>query len=125
MTERLDTPWTHKLVVSPLGMLLDTRLFEWIKKRSLPREFRLARVGAAAAATVGEDVDTFLDALGVWSQKKCLVPECSVVAGCTLASGILYRFLLPWMWECRYGLLSVHRFVVVIHLYRAVSRSQR
>lgn len=51
--------------MSPLGRLLDTRLFEWIKARSLPREFRLARTGAAAAATIGEDDDTFLDALGV------------------------------------------------------------
>ncbi|NBB73749.1 MAG: hypothetical protein GVY35_08735 [Bacteroidetes bacterium] len=65
MTERLHTPWTHKLIVSPLGMLLDTRLFEWIKDRSLPREFRMARTGAAAAATVGEDDGAFLDALGV------------------------------------------------------------
>ncbi len=31
MTERLHTPWTYTLIVSPLGMLLDTRLFEWIK----------------------------------------------------------------------------------------------
>lgn len=65
MAERLHTPWTHKLIVSPLGMLLDTRLFEWIKDRSLPREFRMARTGAAAAATVGEDDGAFLDALGV------------------------------------------------------------
>jgi len=43
MTERLHTPWTHKLIASPLGMLLDTRLFEWIKDRSLPRVFRPAR----------------------------------------------------------------------------------
>jgi len=65
VAERLHTPWTHKLIVSPLGMLLDTRLFEWIKDRSLPREFRMARTGAAAAATVGEEDGAFLDALGV------------------------------------------------------------
>ena len=65
MTERLHTPWTHRIIVSPLGILLDTRLFEWIKARSLPREFRLTRTGAAAAATVGQDDDVFLDALGV------------------------------------------------------------
>jgi hypothetical protein len=65
MTERLHTPWTHKLITSPIGILLDTRLFEWIKDRSLPREFRLARAGAAAAATVGSGPDAFLDVLGV------------------------------------------------------------
>lgn len=65
MAERLHTPWTHKLIISPFGRLLNTCLFEWLKSRSLPREFRLARAGAAAAETVGEDVDAFLDALGV------------------------------------------------------------
>jgi hypothetical protein len=37
MTEQFHTPWTHKLIVSTLGMLLDTRLVGWIKDRSLPR----------------------------------------------------------------------------------------
>jgi hypothetical protein len=63
-TKRLRTPWSHELIVSPLGALMNTRFFERLKDRSLPREFRLARASAAAAASVGRGVDAFLRALG-------------------------------------------------------------
>ncbi len=64
MTERLRTPLTHTLNVSPLGALMDTPFFERLQDRSLPLELRLMRAGAAAGATVGEGVDAFLEALG-------------------------------------------------------------
>lgn len=64
MSQRLRTPWAHKLITSPLGALMDTHYFEALKDRSLPKEFRLSRVGAAAAASVGTGVEAFLQALG-------------------------------------------------------------
>jgi hypothetical protein len=55
----------HRLITSPLGALLTTRTFERLKRRRLPAEFRLARVGAAAAATTGDNLVSFLDKLGI------------------------------------------------------------
>jgi hypothetical protein len=46
-------------------MPLHTRLFEWIKDRSLRRGFWLIRAGAAAAATVGEGPEAFFSTLSV------------------------------------------------------------
>ena len=65
MGDQLATPLAHRLITSPLGALLDTRIFERIKGRSLPREMRLARIGAVAEATAAEggDARAFLDAV--------------------------------------------------------------
>lgn len=57
MSQHLRTPWTHKLITSPLGALMDTPYFEALKDRSLPKDFRLSRVGAAAAS-VGAGVES-------------------------------------------------------------------
>lgn len=65
MPDRLRTNWMHWVVTSPLGALLTTTTFERLKRRRLPAEFRLARIGAAAAATVGDGLLPFLDTLGI------------------------------------------------------------
>jgi hypothetical protein len=67
MGDQLATPLAHRLITSPLGALLDTRAFERIKGRSLPREMRLARIGALAQATAAEggDAETLLERLGL------------------------------------------------------------
>lgn len=65
MQRRLQTAFAHRLIRSPLGSLLETRAFERIKSRSLVPEFRLARAGAAAAASVDEGVDALVDRLAL------------------------------------------------------------
>jgi len=72
MGDQLATPLAHRLITSPLGALLDTRAFERIKGRSLPREMRLARIGALAQATAAEggDAETLLERLGLHSERS-------------------------------------------------------
>src|SRR6056297_4066267 len=62
MSERLETPLTHRVIESPVGRLLHTRLFERLKVSSVDREFGVLRA-RAAADVAGEDVDVFLDEL--------------------------------------------------------------
>ena len=64
MAPHLETPLVHRAIRSPVGAVLTTRPYEWLKRRSLPREFRTFRVRAVADATVDEGVDAFLDELG-------------------------------------------------------------
>ncbi|WP_327053746.1 hypothetical protein [Halomicrococcus gelatinilyticus] len=64
MTPHLETPLVHRAITSPVGAVLSTRPYEWLKRRSLPREFRTFRVRAVADATADEGVDAFLDELG-------------------------------------------------------------
>ncbi|KAB1190377.1 alpha/beta hydrolase [Haloferax sp. MBLA0076] len=64
MPEQLETPLTHRVIESPLGRLLHSRVFERLKISSVDREFGVLRA-RAAADVAGEDVDAFLDELGV------------------------------------------------------------
>jgi hypothetical protein len=63
MTERLATPLTHRIIESPVGRLLHSRLFERLKVSSVDREFSVLRARATADLT-GADVDAFFDELG-------------------------------------------------------------
>src|SRR6056297_1412382 len=65
MATRLETPRVHRAIESPVGALLATRPYEWLKRRSLPREFRTARLRAVADRTAAAGVDAYLDELGI------------------------------------------------------------
>ena len=60
----LKTPFTHKILTSPAGALFNNKLFEWVKNKNLPNEFKTAKVGAAARAE-GDSLAGFLSYLGV------------------------------------------------------------
>ena len=62
--DRLRTAFAHKVVVSPVGLLMQNKLYERIKTSSVPNEFRLSRAAAAARLTAGGSVDDFLRTLG-------------------------------------------------------------
>ncbi len=64
MPKRLKTPIAHKVITSPIGALMQNKLYERIKTNAVPNEFRLSRAAAAARVTVGGTVDDFLRALG-------------------------------------------------------------
>ena len=65
MPQRLNTSSTHKLLLSPVGLLIQKMKFERVKAATLQREFRIGRMSAAAMATIGGSVDEFLDEVGV------------------------------------------------------------
>ncbi len=69
MTDHLRTPLIHKFMVSPAGIVLNTRLFERLKTRSVPGEFRVARARAVADVTADEGVDAFVRKLGIDSDE--------------------------------------------------------
>jgi pimeloyl-ACP methyl ester carboxylesterase len=64
MSDKLETPLAHRVITSPLGRLFHSRLFERFKIASVDTEFRVLRA-RAAADLAGEDVDAFLNELGV------------------------------------------------------------
>ena len=66
MTEQLSTPLAHRLIASPIGLLLQSRLFERVKIATVDREFGVLRA-RAAADLASTDVDAFLDELDVTS----------------------------------------------------------
>lgn len=63
MRKKLTSSNLHKLLTSPLGKLFDTQLFEWVKIRSINKEFKLTQISAVARATHHQGVDAFLEQL--------------------------------------------------------------
>ena len=61
---KLTTPFTHKILTSPVGTLFNNKLFEWVKNKNLPGEFKTAKVGAAVRAE-GDNLEAFLSYLDV------------------------------------------------------------
>ena len=64
MATHLETPTAHQLIMSPIGALLSTPLFESVKMSTLRHEFAVLRTGAAARTIEQPSVDAFLAELG-------------------------------------------------------------
>jgi pimeloyl-ACP methyl ester carboxylesterase len=64
MTDTLGTPLVHRLIESPVGALFENRAFERLRVRSLPDQFQIRRVRAAADVSLGSGPDAFLRSVG-------------------------------------------------------------